>query len=95
MIVGNLVQMAFFLTPVLWDLKSAPAVGTLTREESQQVLLHFNPMASVVSAWRDIFYEQRIPDWQPLLSVAAISLVLMWISTNVFERRREEFAELV
>lgn len=94
-IVGNLVQMAFFLTPVLWDLKAAPAVGGLTREESQQMLLHFNPMASVISAWRDIFYEQRIPNWQPLLSVAAISLVLMWISTAVFERRREEFAELV
>jgi lipopolysaccharide transport system permease protein len=49
----------------------------------------------VISSWRDIFYEQRIPSWQPLLSVAAISLVVMWISTTVFERRREEFAELV
>ena len=52
-------------------------------------------MASVMTAWRDIFYEQRVPNWQPLLSVAAISLVVMWISTGVFERRREEFAELV
>lgn len=94
-IVGNLVQMAFFLTPVLWDLKVAPAIGTLTKEESQQLLLTFNPMASVVASYRDIFYEQRLPSWQPLLSVAALSLVLMWISTNVFERRREEFAELV
>lgn len=94
-IVGNLVQMAFFLTPVLWDLKSVPALGTMSKEESQQLLLHFNPMASVISSWRDIFYEQRIPSWQPLLSVAAISLVVMLISTTVFERRREEFAELV
>jgi lipopolysaccharide transport system permease protein len=94
-IVSNLVQMAFFVTPVLWDLKSVPALGTMTKEESQQLLLHFNPMASVMSSWRDIFYEQRIPEWQPLLSVAAISLVVMWISTTVFERRREEFAELI
>jgi lipopolysaccharide transport system permease protein len=94
-IVGNLIQMAFFLTPVLWDLKSAPAIGSLTKEESQQLLLTFNPMASVVASYRDIFYEQRLPNWQPLLSVAALSVVLMWISTNVFERRREEFAELV
>lgn len=94
-IVGNLVQMAFFLTPVLWDLKSVPALGTMTKEESQQLLLHFNPMASVIASYRDIFYEQRIPTWQPLLSVAAIALVVMWISSNVFERRREEFAELV
>jgi lipopolysaccharide transport system permease protein len=94
-IVTNLVQMAFFLTPVLWDLKSVPAIGTLTKEESQRLLLQLNPLASVMTGWRDIFYEQRVPDWQPLLSVAAISLVVMWISTNVFERRREEFAELV
>ncbi len=94
-IVSNLVQMAFFVTPVLWDLKSVPALGTMTKEESQQLLLHFNPMASVIGSWRDIFYEQRVPQWQPLLSVAAISLLMMWISATVFERRREEFAELV
>jgi len=94
-IVTNVVQMAFFLTPVLWDLKSVPALGTMSKDESQQLLLHFNPMASVIASYRDIFYEQRVPAWQPLLSVAAIALVLMWISTNVFERRREEFAELV
>lgn len=94
-IVTNLVSMAFFMTPVLWDLKTVPALGTMTKEESQQLLLHFNPMASIIASWRDIFYEQRVPQWQPLLSVAAISLVVMLISTNVFERRREEFAELV
>lgn len=94
-IITNLLQMAFFLTPVLWDLKSVPALGSLTREESQQLMLHFNPLASVMSAWRDIFYEQRIPNWEPLLSVAALSVLVMWVSTNVFERRREEFAELV
>lgn len=94
-IVSNLVQMAFFLTPVLWDLKSVPAIGGLSKEETQQAMLTFNPLASVMSAWRDIFYEQRIPTWQPLVSVAVIALVLMWISAGVFERRREEFAELV
>ncbi len=94
-IIANLVQMAFFLTPVLWDLKSVPAIGSLTQAESQQMLLTFNPMASVISAWRDIFVEQRAPSWQPLGTVAVISLVVMWISTSVFERRREEFAELV
>jgi lipopolysaccharide transport system permease protein len=110
-IVANVVQMLFFLTPVLWDLKAAPAVFGLTQQESQQLILTVNPMASIISSWRDIFYgvcgntgtvaepiwlcQQRMPDWQPLLSVAAVSVVVMWISTNVFERRREEFAELV
>lgn len=94
-IVANLVQMAFFLTPVLWDLKSVPALGSLTKDQSQQLLLTFNPMASIISAWRDIFVEQTAPQWQPLGTVTVVSLVVMWISTAVFERRREEFAELV
>ncbi len=94
-IVGNLIQMMFFLTPVLWDLKSVPAIGSLTREESQSLVMTFNPMASVISAWRDIFYEQTVPNWQPLGTVAVLSLVVMYISAGVFERRREEFAELV
>jgi lipopolysaccharide transport system permease protein len=96
-IVSNLVQMAFFLTPVLWDLKTVPALKLLdlTQEETQVFIMQVNPMASLMEAWRDIFYEQRIPSWQPLVSVAAIALVLLWISSNIFERRREEFAELV
>lgn len=94
-IVSNIVQMVFFLTPVLWDLKTVPPIGTLSKEESQQMLLTFNPMASVMSAWRDIFYEQKIPQWEPLITVSIIALIVMAISTTVFERRREEFAELV
>lgn len=110
-IVANVVQMAFFLTPVLWPLRDVKAMGSLSVEETQSLVLHVNPMASVISSYRDIFYgvctnfgtqaqplwvcQQQAPTWQPLLSVAAISLVVMWISTNVFERRREEFAELV
>lgn len=94
-IVANLMSMLFFLTPVLWDLKAVPALGTLTQAESQQLITTVNPMAAVMGAWRDIFYEQKVPDWQGLLSVAAIALVVMWISAGIFERRREEFAELV
>lgn len=94
-IVTNLLQMAFFLTPVLWDLKSVPAMGSLTQEESQRVLLTCNPMASVMQAWRDIFVAQRAPDWASLGTVFVIALIVMLAATSIFERRREEFAELV
>jgi len=94
-IVTNLLTMAFFLTPVLWDLNSVPAIGTLSKEETQRLLLTFNPVASIMVGWRDVFYEQTAPHWQPLGSVAVISLIVMWISAGVFERRREEFAELI
>jgi lipopolysaccharide transport system permease protein len=94
-IVTNLLMMLFFLTPVLWDINSVPAMGSLSKEETQQLLLNFNPLASIMVGWRDIFVEQTAPHWQPLGTVAVISLILMWISTSVFESRREEFAELI
>lgn len=94
-IIANIMQMVFFLTPVLWDLKSVPALGTLSQAESQQLILTANPMAAVMAAWRDIFYAQRAPDWSALGVVTVVSLVVMWVSSGIFERRREEFAELV
>ncbi len=87
-IVPQIMQLLFFITPVLWPLSSRPV-------EQQHVILYSNPMASVMSAWRSILYEHRLPDWQPLLFVFVVSLVLMFIATLIFERRREEFAELV
>ena len=94
-IVGNLMQMAFFLTPVLWDIRGVPALGSLSKEESQQLIMTFNPMASIMSAWRDIFVAQQAPDWAALGVVLGVAFVVMLIATAIFERRREEFAELV
>lgn len=90
-IVGNVVQMLFFLTPVLWStetqLKDHP--------ELRAAVVYGNPLASLMTAWRDIFYSHRVPEPWPLLTVAVASVVLMWFAARVFERRREEFAELV
>lgn len=98
-IVANVVQMLFFLTPVLWNVETIPAVKRwgldLTAEQARDLVLYLNPMAAVMNAWRDIFYRHEAPAWQPLAVVAGISLVLMWIASGVFERRREEFAELI
>lgn len=98
-VVSNLVQMLFFLTPVLWTLETIGAVDRfgvkLTAQQARDVMTFGNPMAGVMGAWRDIFFAHRAPAWQPLVEVAVLSLVLLWLAAGVFERRREEFAELV
>ncbi|MBS1153259.1 MAG: O-antigen export system permease RfbD [Myxococcaceae bacterium] len=87
-IVMNVMQMMFFLTPIVWSVSSVPP-------QYQQLLLYGNPMAALISAYRSIFYEHTLPDPLPLAVVAAFSLGMLWLSSGVFERRREEFAELV
>lgn len=95
-IIANIVQLAFFISPVLWPLKSLPRLGGLTEEQMRQAVSVVNPMAPVLEAWHDIFYAQQSPTvWPELGIVAVLSLVIMMISTAVFDRRREEFAELV
>ncbi len=88
-IMGNILQLAFFATPIVWRIEQ---VKTLER---QNLVLYLNPVAALVEAWHDIFYRQRVPDSTPLLVVAALSLVMMWLASGLFEQRREEFAELI
>jgi lipopolysaccharide transport system permease protein len=98
-IIANVLQLAFFLTPVLWDVHTVKGFDrfgmTLSAEEVQRTILLINPIAALVTAWRDVFFLHQIPQFWPLLVVAVITLVALWLSSAVFERRREEFAELV
>ncbi len=87
-IVGNLLLMGFFLTPVVWAVPPESAEWT-------NRLAYSNPMAALVFAHRDIFVKHQIPQWEPLAAVAGISFLVFWLGTWVFESRREEFAELV
>jgi lipopolysaccharide transport system permease protein len=54
-----------------------------------------NPMAALIEGYHDIFYMHVRPPFIPLGVVGLLSLLLLWLSSSVFERRREEFAELV
>ena len=87
-VVANLMTLWLFLTPVLYSAKAIP-------EAYRQVLLMANPMAVLISSYQAIFYERRLPDGPSLLMVLVVSAVLLWISSLVFERRREEFAESI
>lgn len=98
-IIANIVQLAFFLTPVLWDLSSVKGLNrfglSMSAEELQQLIVFANPLAALMSAWRDVFFHHRAPAGQPLLVVLGVTVLGLWLSSLVFERRREEFAELV
>jgi lipopolysaccharide transport system permease protein len=88
-IVGNLLMLAFFGTPVLWP------ITRVNSDLTRKLLMYCNPMGAIVIAYRDIFYDHQIPNWHPLAAVAVESIVMLWVASIIFERRREEFAELI
>src|SRR5215831_6260221 len=87
-IIANLLTLWFFVTPVFYSQTSIP-------KRFRSVAIAGNPMAVLVTSYQAIFYEHRLPAGPPLAVVALESLILLWLSSAVFEHRREEFAELV
>jgi len=87
-VVGNLVTLWFFVTPVLYPVSRVP-------ERYRELVTLVNPMAAIIRAYQALFYEHALPEPAPLLLVLAGSLALLAVSTRVFESRRELFAEIV
>ena len=87
-VVGNLVTLWFFVTPVLYPVTTVP-------EQYRALVTLANPMAGIIRAYQALFYEHTLPDFLPLAVVFAGSLALLALTTRVFESRRELFAEIV
>src|SRR5215472_1624392 len=87
-ILANVLTFWFFLTPVLYASTVIPA-------RFRDAMLLLNPMAAVVTSYQAIFYDHHLPVGEPLAVVALESIVLLWLAALVFDRRREDFAELV
>jgi lipopolysaccharide transport system permease protein len=85
-IVGNLVTLWFFLTPVLYRVATIP-------EGARELVKYANPMSILVLSYQAIFYDHALPELPALGALALLSVALLYVSTSVFERRREEFAE--
>lgn len=84
-IVGFILQMLFYVTPVLYttDMFS----GWITW------IFKLNPMSHVINAYRDVFYVHAIPQVNNLIILLAISIVLLIIGYKIFKKLEKGFAE--
>ncbi len=84
-IVGHLLTLAFFLTPVLYPVSSVP--------ERFRPLLRANPLGTFFSGIHDtLFFFRPVPaeDWAWMAGTAAVSLAA---GAAIFERLRDTLAE--
>lgn len=89
-IVNFIVQMLFYGTPILYSLdlfESAPSII--------KTLININPMTTIISAYRDIFYNQCCPNLTSLFVVLGCSLLLSIFGLFVFRKLNKGFAEEV
>jgi ABC-type polysaccharide/polyol phosphate export permease len=95
--VGNLSRHAlrlwFYLSPGLYSIETlrdatadVPVVG--------QILLA-NPFAILFTAYRDVVYTERIPDWGALGGLLLGSIALLAVTTLLFKRAEPSFAKVL
>ena len=82
-----LVQIWFFLTPVVWSLKLVPA--------HLRPLAALNPMCGIVEGCRSALLVDRPFDWGLLSLSGAIAVVLLVVGLHVFRRVERELADII
>ncbi len=84
-LVGNLVMMWFFLTPIVYPLASIPVTW--------RPLVAANPATALIHPFQSILYERRFPDPAELGIGALWAVAAMVLGVVVFERLRGRLAE--
>lgn len=79
-------QMLFYATPILY---SSDMFGKYTW------LLELNPLTTIISSYRDIFYYKIAPNFEALGLVFLFSMVVLFIGILVFKKLKRGFAEEV
>jgi ABC-type polysaccharide/polyol phosphate export permease len=91
--VKHFLRLGFYLSPALFSydklLKAAESYPVVIQ------LLHLNPMAWILIAYRDLLYYGRSPDWFGLLMVALASLPFTLLSLYIFNRLAPRFAKVL
>ena len=82
----SIITMAWqFLTPVMYSIDMVP--------KKVRWVFGFNPMTSIINAYRDILYYDRVPKMQTLFSAMGLGILLFLIGWFVFDKLQRKFVE--
>lgn len=84
-ILGVLVTVWFFLTPVIYPIDLIP--------EQVKVYFMYNPMTPMIEAYRDIFFDGVWPRWRDIGLLLVFSTVVLLAGLLVFNRLQRNVAE--
>ncbi len=86
-IVGFILNMGFYGTPVLYSLDMFSGAGILFQ------LISLNPLTIIINSYRDIFLYHEWPDVMQLGIVAVLSAVILVVGYAIFKKLEFGFAE--
>lgn len=83
--IGVLLQLFFYITPIFYDITAVP--------KNYQSLYLINPMANIVTAYRDILIKGTQPNWLALLLLAISIAAILPMGYFYFKRQSARFVE--
>jgi lipopolysaccharide transport system permease protein len=84
-IVQNILMALFFITPVMYDMKTVP--------DRFQFIFSYNPVTQLIYCYRSILLSGTWPNWERLGWILVIALIMIVLGARIFETHRESFAE--
>ena len=84
-LIGVVLQLLFYAAPIVYSPESIP--------EQFKWILTYNPMTYIINGYRDIFYNQTLPDIASLVILIAVSIVFTVIGYVIFNKLQKGFAE--
>ncbi|MFV0255160.1 MAG: ABC transporter permease [Erysipelotrichaceae bacterium] len=88
-IITFILSMLFYGTPILYDLSSfSDSVPSYLIN-----LVNLNPLTHFMSAYRDIFMYHQVPEWQNILGLSVLSIVIFLGGYAIFKKLEKGFAE--
>ena len=84
-LIGVALQLLFYATPIVYNANTIPA--------EFKWILNLNPMTYIINAYRDIFYNQTMPDITTLLILGGILIVVCIVGYLLFNKLQKGFAE--
>ncbi len=83
--IGVFLQLLFYGTPIVYASETIP--------ENFKWILQINPMTYIINGYRDIFYNQTMPDLKGLGILLLIAIGLCIIGYGIFNKLQKGFAE--
>lgn len=87
-IVANVLQLGFFMTPILYLLDSI-------QSRPIRALLRVNPMTPFVIAYQDLFFFGRLPNLSDTILIVFYAVTSVTLGMVVFDRLRDTLAEAI
>lgn len=89
-----LLVFGFYASPIFYDPSLVQAIAADMPQLAWAVQLYWlNPMACLITAYRDVLLNEQWPEWQLVAWPAALAAGLLIVGLTVFRRRAGRFAD--